>query len=146
MGVVSVGVRIPPPTSSAQPPPLLLAIREINVVIRITCQRDDDRCRVRSPVHKNLHALRLGVDAYCLRLAGHDRAGFPGVWLLRASGEPSCPWDCQAVPDGAVNVPDLLALLAVWNIPGNSPCDFDNTNLVNVPDLLKLLANWGPCP
>ena len=59
---------------------------------------------------------------------------------------PPCPWDCQAVPSGSVDVPDLLALLAVWNIPGASPCDFDNTNLVNVPDLLKLLANWGPCP
>ena len=58
----------------------------------------------------------------------------------------ACP-DCQAVPDGTVNVPDLLALLAAWGIfdPGQ-PCDFDNTNVVGVPDLLQLLAAWGACP
>ncbi len=52
--------------------------------------------------------------------------------------------DCQAVPDGTVNVPDLLALLAAWGIfdPGQ-PCDFDHTNVVAVPDLLTLLAAWG---
>ncbi len=59
----------------------------------------------------------------------------------------ACPWDCQpGAPSGAVDVPDLLALLAVWNIPGASPCDFTGDDIVNVPDLLKLLANWGPCP
>ena len=59
----------------------------------------------------------------------------------------ACPEDCQAVPDGAVNVPDLLALLAAWGVfdPGQ-PCDFDNTNVVGVPDLLQLLAAWGACP
>ncbi len=58
-----------------------------------------------------------------------------------------CPWDCQAAPQsGAVDVPDLLALLAVWNIPGANICDFNGDGTANVPDLLKLLANWGPCP
>ncbi len=55
-----------------------------------------------------------------------------------------CPWDCHAVPDGGVNVPDLLALLASWGAPG--ACDFDGDGITAVPDLLKLLANWGPCP
>ena len=65
----------------------------------------------------------------------------------QAMGAGACPWDCSAAPDGAVNVPDLLALLSVWGIfaPGQ-PCDFDNTNVVNVPDLLELLAHWGVCP
>ncbi len=60
-----------------------------------------------------------------------------------------CPWDCQAAPQsGAVDVPDLLALLGAWGgpqTPGTS-CDLDGSGVVNVPDLLKLLANWGPCP
>ena len=56
----------------------------------------------------------------------------------------ACPWDCQATPNGAVDVPDLLALLATWGSPG--PCDFDASGTVVVPDLLKLLANWGACP
>ena len=55
----------------------------------------------------------------------------------------TCPWDCSAVPNGAVDVPDLLALLADWGLPG-SLCQFDGGGAVAVPDLLALLANWGP--
>ncbi len=56
----------------------------------------------------------------------------------------ACPEDCQAVPDGTVNVPDLLALLSQWGMPGS--CDFDGCGTVAVPDLLQLLAAWGVCP
>ena len=45
---------------------------------------------------------------------------------------------------GAVNVTDLLELLAQWGGPGSA--DFDDSGTVNVTDLLTLLANWGPCP
>ncbi len=55
----------------------------------------------------------------------------------------ACPEDCQAVPDGAVNVPDLLALLSQWGMAGS--CDFDGGGAVQVPDLLQLLAAWGDC-
>ncbi len=61
----------------------------------------------------------------------------------------TCPWDCQAAPQsGAVDVPDLLALLAAWGGPQTpgTTCDLDGSGVVNVPDLLKLLGNWGPCP
>ncbi len=66
--------------------------------------------------------------------------------IVRGSPRPSpvaCPWDCADF-DGVVAVPDLLALLSQWGLPG-SPCDFDG-GVVAVPDLLKLLANWGVCP
>ncbi len=57
----------------------------------------------------------------------------------------ACPEDCQAVPDGAVNVPDLLALLSQWGLPGS--CNFDGGGEgVTRPDLLTLLVAWGPCP
>ena len=49
--------------------------------------------------------------------------------------------------DGAVSVPDLLALLAAWG-PTGGVCqlaDFDLDEIVGVPDLLTLLAAWGPC-
>jgi len=56
----------------------------------------------------------------------------------------ACP-DCQAVPSGFVDVPDLLALLSQWGMPGS--CDHDHTGTVAVPDLLNLLAAWGnQCP
>ena len=55
----------------------------------------------------------------------------------------TCPWDCQAVPDGSVGVNDFLALLAQWNTVDT--CDFDGGG-VGVNDFLALLANWGACP
>ena len=52
--------------------------------------------------------------------------------------------------NGAVEVIDLLALLAVWGpCPvGPDPCpgDIDGNGAVEVIDLLALLAVWGACP
>jgi hypothetical protein len=52
--------------------------------------------------------------------------------------------------DGAVNVTDLLALLAAWGpCPAGHPADFapaGGDGQVNVTDLLALLAAWGECP
>lgn len=48
--------------------------------------------------------------------------------------------------DGAVNVTDLLNLLAAWGAcesPGNCPPDTNLDDLINVTDLLNLLAGWG---
>lgn len=50
--------------------------------------------------------------------------------------------------DGAVNVFDLLMLLAAWGAcndcaPGACPADLDDNCTVNVFDLFQLLANWG---
>ncbi|MHC4774357.1 MAG: immunoglobulin domain-containing protein, partial [Planctomycetota bacterium] len=55
-----------------------------------------------------------------------------------------CPWDCQATPDGSVNVADFLAILAQWGQYGTS-CDFDGYG-VGVADFLAVLAHWGYCP
>ncbi len=74
---------------------------------------------------------------------GINPAGVTEAWIAQNLQGP-CPWDCQVVPNGAVDVPDLLALLASWGSPG--ACDFDANGAVAVPELLKLLANWGPCP
>jgi hypothetical protein len=57
---------------------------------------------------------------------------------------PSCLWDCQTFPDGFVNVPDFLAILAQWGQVGTS-CDFDGGG-VGVTDFLDFLAFFGPCP
>ncbi len=54
-----------------------------------------------------------------------------------------CPWDLDN--SGAVDVPDLLTLLAAWG-PTGGGCqlaDIDLDGTVGVPDLLALLANWG---
>jgi hypothetical protein len=56
----------------------------------------------------------------------------------------ACIWDCQAEPNGTVDVSDFLAMLAQWGQVGSS-CDFDGGG-VSVTDFLMLLAAWGPCP
>ena len=61
-----------------------------------------------------------------------------------AHGDAPCPWDCQTTPDGNVNTPDFLKLLAQWGQVGVS-CDVDGGG-VGITDFLEMLANWGPCP
>jgi hypothetical protein len=55
---------------------------------------------------------------------------------------PSCPADVNG--DGAVDVLDLLAVLAAWGAAGG-PEDINGDGIVDVLDLLDLLAAWGPC-
>ncbi|MHC4220376.1 MAG: hypothetical protein ACYSU7_18195, partial [Planctomycetota bacterium] len=58
-------------------------------------------------------------------------------------GEP-CPWDCQPVPNGDVDVPDFLAILAQWGDVGTS-CDFGSGDPgVGINEFLDFLANFGP--
>jgi hypothetical protein len=57
-------------------------------------------------------------------------------------GDADCPADCAQF-DGDVDVSDLLALLAQWDVSGL--CDIDCSGVVNVTDLLALLAAWEGC-
>ena len=63
--------------------------------------------------------------------------------MVAPTGAAPCPWDCQAVPNGQVDITDFLAMLAQWGTIDS--CDFDGGG-VSVTDFLVLLANWGPCP
>ena len=66
------------------------------------------------------------------------------IITVPAGGGVPCPWDCQAVPDGAVGILDFLALLLQWTGAPGTSCDFDGGG-VGIVDFLALLANWGPC-
>jgi hypothetical protein len=48
--------------------------------------------------------------------------------------------------DGAIDVGDLLTVLAAWG-PCGPPCpeDADASGAVDVGDLLLVLARWGGC-
>jgi len=60
-----------------------------------------------------------------------------------------CPADLtgsnDALPDGTVNVFDLLALLANWSSNGPGAALDAPYDTIDVFDLLKLLAGWGDC-
>ena len=62
--------------------------------------------------------------------------------------QPSCPYDCQAVPDNIVGINDFLALLAQWGQScdtASASCDRLGPEGVGIEDFLALLALWGPC-
>jgi probable HAF family extracellular repeat protein len=55
----------------------------------------------------------------------------------------TCPADVDG--DDAVNVPDLLAVLAAWGPCAGCPEDIDGDGIVGIDDLLAVLQAWGPC-
>jgi hypothetical protein len=61
----------------------------------------------------------------------------------------TCPWDVAGpggVPDGFVNMQDLLVILVEWGAPPPSVADFNGDGRVDMADLLALLGHWGTCP
>jgi choice-of-anchor B domain-containing protein len=69
-------------------------------------------------------------------------AGLDGVIVERISCEDDGPEE-DLNGDGAVDVTDLLALLAVWgNCPPKCPPDLNGDGIVDVQDLLQLLSAW----
>ncbi len=84
------------------------------------------------------------IDPFCCDDLGEWDDNCATVASMRLTCR--CPWDCSAMRTQRVDVPDLIALLAVWNFPGANICDFNRDGVANVPDLLELLAHWGPCP
>lgn len=55
---------------------------------------------------------------------------------------------CRADVDGngAVDVADLVTLLAAWGPCPACPADIDDDGVVGVADLIELLGAWGVCP
>ncbi len=72
----------------------------------------------------------------------------PGMTLsLRTTPSPPpapCPWDCQPVPNGLVDIADMFTLFGHWFAAG--PCDFDGNALGDISDLFAMFGNWGVCP
>ncbi len=54
-----------------------------------------------------------------------------------------CPWDCQDIPNGFVDIPDVFELFSDWSTP--TRCDFDGGG-VGINDLFEMFGNWGECP
>jgi T5SS/PEP-CTERM-associated repeat protein len=88
-----------------------------------------------------------GTDLITINVGGAGPGGGEELTFVPNTTAPPCPADCAAGGNGQVNVTDLLALLAQWNLVGS--CDIappGGNGVVNVSDLLALLAAWGACP
>jgi V8-like Glu-specific endopeptidase len=48
--------------------------------------------------------------------------------------------------NGAVDIQDLLLVIASWGATGIDEADVNLDNVVNITDLLAVIAVWGPCP
>ncbi len=81
------------------------------------------------------------VGDFNLIWVGND-LGDDSVGTDRADAEP-CTGDCFAVPNGVVDIQDLLALLSQWDGPGS--CNIDGQGVVAITDLLALLPQFGEC-
>jgi len=55
-----------------------------------------------------------------------------------------CPCPGDGIPDGTVDVHDLLGMIAAFG-SDDETWDFDGDGLVGVNDMLVLIASWGPC-
>ena len=101
-----------------------------------------------NPVEQGANLNDLGANAYIENMQNIPGT-FPGVWMIRAVGEPlppDCPADITKPGDGVVDVFDLFMLLGNWNADGpgaNLAAPFD---VVDVFDLFVLLDAWGDCP
>jgi len=102
-----------------------------------------------NPVEEGVNLKNLDANAFFENL--EDVPGtFPGVWMIRATGEPAGV-PCLGDLDGneMVNGADLLVLLSAWgecSDPDECPADVNDDLLVDGADLLAVLANWGACP
>ncbi len=65
-----------------------------------------------------------------------------GLQVIDVSSCEPCPGDLDGT--GAVDIGDLLAILAAWGNKGG-PEDLDGSGFVDIGDLLIVLAAWGPC-
>lgn len=72
-----------------------------------------------------------------------NRRGYGIIDVFAASQVVFCSADLDG--NGAVDISDLLTLLAAWGPCEDCPADIDGSGEVDILDLLTLLADWGPC-
>jgi len=88
--------------------------------------------------------VSVSGDDAVVGAVGNDDLGSNSGSAYVFSVSNDCPADTDC--DGAVNVMDLLELLASWGPCPGCPADTNGDGNVNVTDFLALLAGWGACP
>ena len=84
---------------------------------------------------------------YRIRIGGSPGPGPGGIgggsMVITCTPNPVCAGDANG--DGAVNINDLLLVVANWGQTGINPADVNGDSTVNIQDLLAVVAAWGPC-
>jgi hypothetical protein len=142
-----------------------VALRNGDVVMRALIAEMLEAGRGR-PVLERIDAAGLDAGLYALICGGLEGSGLDCLHerlaviaaVLRgtepgggeagpAAGgvQPTCP-GCHAdiVASDAVDIEDLLELLAAWLATGH-PADLDGSGVVGIGDLVDLLSHWGAC-
>ena len=84
----------------------------------------------------------LADTSFC----GSGSADISGSWtdLGNNSFDSDCECLGDGMPDGIVDIHDLLAMIAAFGTD-DAAWDFNDDGLVGVDDMLILIAAWGPC-
>jgi hypothetical protein len=84
----------------------------------------------------------LSDTSFC----GSGSADISGSWtdLGNNSFDSDCECLGDGMPDGIVDIHDLLAMIAAFGTD-DAVWDFNDDGLVGVDDMLILIAAWGPC-
>ncbi len=70
--------------------------------------------------------------------------GDPPIVDMGAYEFQACPADLDR--SGAVDIGDLIAVLAAWGPCNGCVEDLDGSGDVEIGDLIAVLLAWGPCP
>ena len=81
------------------------------------------------------------LDAIDVHPAGSEGGAFFATILGDLFRQAGCSADF--VPDGRINVDDLLQVIAQWNTPLDG--DSDGSGLMDVGELLLVIQSWGDC-
>jgi len=99
---------------------------------------------------RGIYSFTLGGDGSLTQNGSIvDTQGIGPNEVVAWPGAAACPADLtdgsDGMPDGVVDVFDLLALLSGWGGDGAGSDLAKPNDVINVFDLLEMLGQWGPC-
>jgi hypothetical protein len=116
-------------------------------LVMIACNGDADSSSGCQEYSSDITVSVTSGQTYFVRIGGYQASTGPGTLNIELEVYvPPCPGDLGGsggVPDGMVNIHDLLVLIGAWGGEGG---DLNDDGITNIHDLLILVGAWGTCP